>query len=412
MLIECKIPQLGEGLLEVLLVSLLKQPGDRVERDEPLYEMETDKAITEVESPVTGRLVEWLVEEGAVLPIGAPIAKLEAESAAESAGSAHHIDVRANSLSEAESERFGTRADMVPKPVLVQRSLRNADVPPRTRRYLQQKGLLESAHQIPARSGKLTPADVDAWLDEQQLVSTATNIRGEEPFVKFDLSRLQQQLNYRLQRAVQRCVPASLAAEVDWSAIDRASAALKTTDNAPTAFTLVLWCVVQAVKNHSRLRSTLAASGKRLLIYENVNLGIAVALEDDRLVTAVVQRADQLAWPQFADAVRERIETARQGVDQATAATTLSVSNIGSLGIRSGIPVVVPPSVGTLTVGQTFWNPVPDPESGFRFRKTAIITLAFDHRVMNGLAVGKFINELQQRIEQFEFPPQSGERRV
>ena len=75
--ISVRIPQLGEGLQEALLVELLKQPGDTIRRDEPIYTMETDKATTDVESPYDGKLVEWLVEPGTVLSIGHEIAKME-----------------------------------------------------------------------------------------------------------------------------------------------------------------------------------------------------------------------------------------------------------------------------------------------------------------------------------------------
>ena len=75
--ISIRIPQLGEGLQEALLVEFLKQPGDEVQRDDPIYVMETDKATTDVESPYSGKLVKWTVETGTVLEIGAEIGKME-----------------------------------------------------------------------------------------------------------------------------------------------------------------------------------------------------------------------------------------------------------------------------------------------------------------------------------------------
>ena len=75
--ISVRIPQLGEGLQEALLVEFIKQPGDEIRRDEPIYVMETDKATTDVESPYEGKLVEWTVETGTVLEIGAEIGKME-----------------------------------------------------------------------------------------------------------------------------------------------------------------------------------------------------------------------------------------------------------------------------------------------------------------------------------------------
>ena len=76
-ILDVAVPQLGEGLQEVLIQKLLKKPGDLVERDEPIYIMETDKADVEVESPYAGTLMEWLVGEGKVVPVGALIARIE-----------------------------------------------------------------------------------------------------------------------------------------------------------------------------------------------------------------------------------------------------------------------------------------------------------------------------------------------
>ena len=75
--VSLNIPQIGEGLQEARLVAVLKQPGDAIKRDEPIYQMETDKAVMDVESPYEGTLVEWLAEIDELLPIGAPVAKME-----------------------------------------------------------------------------------------------------------------------------------------------------------------------------------------------------------------------------------------------------------------------------------------------------------------------------------------------
>src|SRR5215216_3244227 len=76
-IIAVRIPQMGEGLQEARLVAVLKQPGDSVKRDEPIYQMETDKAVMDVESPYEGRIVEWLAEVDTILPIGSPVASMD-----------------------------------------------------------------------------------------------------------------------------------------------------------------------------------------------------------------------------------------------------------------------------------------------------------------------------------------------
>lgn len=79
---ELVIPQLGEGLYQVQIVSFLKEPGDSVARDEPLYEIDTDKAIAEIESPWEGTLQEWLAAEGDTVRVGTPIARVRTEASA------------------------------------------------------------------------------------------------------------------------------------------------------------------------------------------------------------------------------------------------------------------------------------------------------------------------------------------
>src|SRR5205814_8188801 len=84
--VEIRIPQLGEGLQEARIVRFLKQPGDSVARDEPIYEMETDKAVMEIESPTAGVLASWEAKEDDVLPIGAVIGKISSDGTAQETG--------------------------------------------------------------------------------------------------------------------------------------------------------------------------------------------------------------------------------------------------------------------------------------------------------------------------------------
>ncbi|MDW8107920.1 MAG: biotin/lipoyl-containing protein, partial [Armatimonadota bacterium] len=144
-IVEVLVPQLGEGLQEVRVIRFLKQPGDLVQRDEHIYEMETDKATVEVESPYTGKIVEWLAKEGDILAIGAPIARMEVEGVVEvAAPTAHaphtHTPVASAATAAHEPAAVGARLEVV--------------IPPRTRAYARQKGLSEEElRRIPPASG-------------------------------------------------------------------------------------------------------------------------------------------------------------------------------------------------------------------------------------------------------------------
>jgi pyruvate dehydrogenase E2 component (dihydrolipoamide acetyltransferase) len=395
-IVSVRIPQLGEGLQESLVIEFFKQAGELIKRDEPLYSMETDKGTIDVESPYDGELTEWLVEEGSVQKIGAPIAHMEVAEGVEEMAAGHGPPEVAAKQTASRPIPAATAANPP--------AGRNRAIPPRTRRYLREKGLQEIADQIPASGGKLTPEDVDVYLASGgRAAASAADELG--PFIDATLSKEQQRLNYRLVRGIQLCVPVVASLDVDFTAIERARAELKAKlgDDAPSNLVMVLWCITRAIEHHPAFRSTLVDEGRTRRTFEHVNLGIAVALPDDVLLTAVVEEADTIAWQDFSAAVSRQVELARGGEDQANAATTVSVSNIGSLGLRTGVAAVVPPAMGTITLGKIFDCAHPHGDS-YRFTRTATFTLTFDHRVANGAGAASFLQDLDREIREFDLP--------
>ena len=382
--VSVRIPQLGEGLQEALLVEFLKQPGDTIKRDEPIYVMETDKAVTEVESPYEGTLVEWVVEPNSVLPIGTEVAKMDVADGVREMPMAHG------------PEATGTvpsfdGATVPNKP--------SVPIPPRTRKYLKEKGLLDVADQIPASGGKLMIEDVDRYLAEKG--GGASVGQGSEQFDITELPPQQIALNFRLVRGVQSCVPVTGMADVNWTAIAAARQQAKAAGRPITSFAMLCWCIVGALKKYPRFRSTLTSDGRTLRTYHHVHLGIAVARPGDELITAVVRDADTLTREDFFEAMVRQVKLARDGQDQVDESTTFTVSNIGKAGLRVGIPAVVPPAVATLAVGEVRSVPVPAEATGFEFQKQATMSLTFDHRVINGVGAGQFLTDLRTSAESF-----------
>src|SRR5687768_3681863 len=125
--VSLRIPQIGEGLQEARLVAVLKKPGETVRRDEPIYQMETDKAVMDVESPYEGKLVEWLAEVDTILPIGSAVASMEVGDGVTEM-SVHGAPAGAAAKASAPSASASATG------------ARNAAVPPRTRAYAKEKG--------------------------------------------------------------------------------------------------------------------------------------------------------------------------------------------------------------------------------------------------------------------------------
>ena len=386
--ISVRIPQLGEGLQEALLVEFLKHPGDIIGRDDPIYVMETDKATTDVESPYDGTLVEWTVEPGTVLAIGAEIGKMEvAEGVKEMPVGHGPVDSQPSEPSPATPTAATT-----PSPVRSTRVM----IPPKTRKYLKELNLLDAVDQIPCSGKKMMPEDVDAFI-----ASGGGNVEiSSDQYLIEPLPKSQIVLNYRLGRGAKACVPVTVMTDVNWTQVTAARKVTRETGG-PTGFAMACWAVVQALKNHSKFRSVMNADGNSLKVFHHVNLGVAVALPGDEMVTAVIRNSDEMNEADFYQAFATQVAAAKETGDQADESTTVTVSNIGKAGMRIGIPAIVAPAVATLAIGESFAHPVPDGDS-FRFQTMVTATLSFDHRIANGVGAANFMREVKSGIEAVE----------
>ncbi len=377
-----RIPQIGEGLQEARLVAVLKQPGDRIKRDEPIYQMETDKAVMDVESPYDGVLVAWTGQVDEILAIGAEVATMEVE------GEVQEMVVHGADAGHAEPAQPAT-TDSTSSGA----AARNANMPPRTRAYAKEKGLNEhDLALVPATGSKLMPSDIDAFLAG---APKAGNIHYDET----PMAQRQRLLASRLVRGSQLVVPGTITVATNWEPIEalRAAQKAKGGDFQPSTFTMFAYAVAQVLKAHPFFRSSIVGDDT-VRTYKHVNLGIAVGLPGDDLVIATIPDADTLSWVEFAKTARERIALARTGKDQASESVTISLTNMQSFGLRDAVPVVVPPSVATLFLGEVYTGLKPG-TTALEAQRTVNLALTFDHRLINGVGASNFINAIKAQVE-------------
>jgi pyruvate/2-oxoglutarate dehydrogenase complex dihydrolipoamide acyltransferase (E2) component/predicted transcriptional regulator len=312
------VPIMGEGIRSAKVVALLKKPGDRIELDDALCEVETDKAVYPIESSFAGTMGQWKVEVGATVEIGQELGTILVE------GGRKERTVEA-AVSTAESVESGRHA----------------------RRY------------------SIEPA-----------------------------------LSQTIARKLSRVIPANLQIDARWEAIRRARDAAKKEDgrNAPSPSAMIAWAVVRAMEKHPPFRR-LILEDETIVENENFDLGIAVAIEGDRLATAVVMAANQKTWEEFADVYRKIVDETRAGRVDAMNAPVV-ISSLGAFGVRAAAPIVVPPSVGTLFIGSAHREMLPN---GKKNETAEVITLSltFDHRVVNGAGAANFAHEIKEQIEHF-----------
>ena len=307
-----QVPILGEGIQEARIVTLFKQPGDRVELDEALCEVETAKAVFPVESSVEGTLSKWLVQEEEEVEVGQKLA---------------HIQVMDEGSGNVTESR------------------------PTGHKSTSQPGLSKEAR------------------DQMQAV-----------------------------------VQATVNVHVRWEAIRAARKKAKSEmgADASSPSLMVAWAVVQAMKHNKSFTALLEDEGLRMQP-DDFDFGIAVALDNDALETAVVQHANRLSFKEFQKAYKAAITTVREGKPTTKVRVPLIISSMGPYHVRSATPVVVPPSIATLFVGTAHLEPV-TADDGIIHQEVVTMDLTFDHRWINGVGAASFMADIRKGVEQFELP--------
>jgi 2-oxoisovalerate dehydrogenase E1 component len=210
-------------------------------------------------------------------------------------------------------------------------------------------------------------------------------------------------LSPTITRKLSRVIPANLQIDARWEAIRKArdSAKKKNAKNAPSPSVMIAWTVVRAMEKHAPFRR-LILEDESIVENENFDLGIAVALQGDRLATAVIVDASKKSWPEFVKIYGETVKATRGGRVDAMNAPVV-ITSLGAFGVKVGAPIVVPPSVGTLFVGTAHQEIIPN---GKKNETAEVITLSltFDHRVVNGAGAASFVHDIKKQIESFKIP--------
>lgn len=396
-ILDVAVPQLGEGLQEVLIQKLLKKPGDLVERDEPIYIMETDKADVEVESPYAGTLMEWLVGEGKVVPVGALIARIEGTA---STAVLNPLQSASTSAAPAEIDTSSTiereRTLITDSASLPSRT--NVFVPPRTRAYCRKLEISDDEiKRIMAASGTLMPTDVDRYLAEK----AGPSIKREEAvtattstdFEDYPVPARQRVFNFRLKRSAQLVVPGTMIRELDWQRLEAAVQSLsrQTPELHPSDFETFAYALVQTTRDHPEFRSVLVGDDV-VRQFEYLNLGIAVHRPGGELLMAVVPRADRLDFTSFVTTIQLRVRQALEGEDQVNEQVPLHLNYVSSLEITQGNPVLVAPAIAVVFLGAP---------TGRDHDRKANLGVTFDHRLINGVSAANFLATIVRKVDSF-----------
>ena len=328
------VPVMGEGIRNAKIVSLLKKPGEQIQLDDELCEVETDKAVYPIQSSFAGVMGEWKTKIGDTVEIGEELGTIVTSE-------------------PAFAEQFEAAAKESPKRETVEAPV-SAAAPGDSGRH--------------ARHYNIEPA-----------------------------------LSPTITRKLNRVIPANLQIDARWNAIQEARQALKKTnrEQAPSPSVMIAWAVVRAMEKHSPFRR-LILEDDQIVQNDDFDLGVAVALEGDRLATAVITTANQKSWPELISSYNETVAATRGGRVDAMNAPVV-ITSLGAFEVKAGAPIVVPPSVGTLFVGTAHRELISNKNKN-ESAEVITLSLTFDHRVVNGAGAAAFANEVKKQIEGFKIP--------
>ncbi|HUP44755.1 MAG TPA: 2-oxoglutarate dehydrogenase, E2 component, dihydrolipoamide succinyltransferase [Thermoanaerobaculia bacterium] len=434
------MPQMGESIAEGTVSRWLKKVGDKVERDEPLLEISTDKVDAEIPSPAAGTLTEILAQEGQTVAVNTAVARIaaEGEAAAAPPAAAKPEVPKPEAEPEAEPEpepepapepptqepRAESREPEEEENVTSLDERRRTKSSPLVRKIARENNVDISQIQGSGVSGRVTKSDILEFLQQPQPKQPAAAAAPSQPApaprpaMQFapgenvrtePLSVMRRKIAQHMVLSKQTSAHVSTVFEVDFTAIDRLRREHKDAYAQRGVKITYLPFIVQAVLEGLKEFPVINASmdENNVVYHREYNIGIAVAL-DWGLIVPVLKHADELNILGIARGISdlgERARTKKLSPDDVQGGT-FTITNPGIFGGLFGLPIINQPQVAILGVGGVQKRPVVvESEEGdsIAIRKMCYISLTFDHRLIDGAVADQFMAGVKSAIESGQF---------
>jgi len=396
--IEVFMPRITHDMTHGVLVRWLKSEGERIVAGEPLFEVETDKAVSEVPAEAGGILRGLRFKEGDEIPIGATMAYLleEGEALPEVEGkisSAKTAEVEAEKAPVVEPAEQGVGEAACKGERII--------ATPIARRMAGEHGIDLSGFVGSGPGGRIIEKDVRLYLEGKAMPASVQAFPQAVPYELVPLTRYQRTTGRRLTQSFQSAPHFILEVDVDMHAV-RIWRECYQKHKTHVSYTAILVNAISlALKRHPRLNASL--DGEQVRQYREVNIGVAMAT-DEGLLVPVVRRADELRIRE----IQRQLETLRQQADRGRIALeylsggTFTLSNLGMYGVDRFQAIINPPEAAVLAVGRVRELPWAVC-GGMAIRPIVNMRLSIDHRVLDGAAAAPFLVEIRSLLENPDF---------
>jgi len=427
---ELKLPKMGESIAEATITNWLKEVGDKIEADEAVLEIATDKVDSEVPSEVSGILVEKLFSKDDLVQVGETIAIIETEAA--------NVETSTPEVPEAIVEEIQKTIDIAKETVSAPVSFFESDkfFSPLVKNIAKEEGISLAELESIAGSGKdgrVTKDDILNYIKNRgsqptNIIAPAKTVEAVKEVVKsapvqtvspasvnggdeiIEMDRMRKLISGYMMASVQTSAHVQSFIEVDVTNIvkwrDRVKNTFEKREGEKLTFTpIFMEAVAKALKDYPGMN--ISVQGDFIIKKKDINLGMAAALPNGNLIVPVIKNADQLNLVGMAKAVNDLGNRAKLGKlkPDDTQGGTYTVTNVGSFGSVFGTPIINQPEVGILALGAIRKVPavIETPEGDFiGIRQKMFLSHSYDHRVVDGALGGSFVKRVAEYLEAFD----------
>jgi 2-oxoglutarate dehydrogenase E2 component (dihydrolipoamide succinyltransferase) len=440
---ELKLPKMGESVAEATITNWLKNVGEKIEADDAVLEIATDKVDSEVPSEVSGTLTEILFQVNDVVKVGQIIAIIETEG-----GATDTPNVVADSVAAPVAEILKTievaQEAVAPASVIYEKSeIKSSDkfYSPLVKNIASAEGISLGELETITGSGKdsrVTKEDILKFVGSRKLEVGSSKLEsGSQPETRnpkpatfspqletrnpqpislnggdeiIEMDRMRKLISGYMVASVQTSAHVQSFIEVDVTNIvkwrDRVKVAFETREGEKLTFTpIFMEAVAKAIKDFPGMN--ISVEGDYIIKKKNINLGMAAALPNGNLIVPVIKNADQLNLVGMAKAVNDLGNRAKAGKlkPDDTQGGTYTVTNVGTFGSVFGTPIINQPQVGILALGAIRKVPavIETPDGDFiGIRQKMFLSHSYDHRVVDGALGGSFVKRVADYLEAFD----------
>lgn len=427
------MPQMGESIVEGTLTRWLKKPGDQVERDEPLFEISTDKVDTEIPSPAAGILSEVLVQEGATVSINTIVARISSGEAAApltpAPVAAAPAPVAAPPPAPVAPPAPVVAAPVAPAPVqqATEADSINGPLSPLVRKMAREFNIDLARIPGTGAGGRITKQDVESHMQSQANQTIATVSAPVSATVSATVSAsippppagavppktrvepmsiMRRKIAEHMVKSQVTSVHVTTVHKVDMTKVAKLRAKHKDEFTARYGFGLtflpfIARAAVEALRAFPLLNASI--EGDNIIFHNEINLGIAVALDGGLgLIVPVIKHADEMNLVGLQRGIVDLANRARskQLKPDEISGGTFALTNFGSFGSIFATPIINQPNVGILGIGAIEKVPVVIDDM-IAIRSQAHLALTFDHRLVDGALADQFCQKIKTILENF-----------